>query len=93
MTDVIYFKPASSQPHHIMKAAEWLTSLGKFPDKTKAYNYLISIEDHDQKTFKHLMSEYQRVHSFKAGYLVYKDDSNAFRSATGRYGEAPHMYY
>ena len=93
MAETVYFKPASSQPYHIMKAATWLTALGKFNNKIQAYNYLVELEDKDRFTFKYLMSEYHRVHSFKAGYLVYRDDSNAFRSAIGPYGEESHMYY
>ena len=89
----IYFRPAASQPYHVKKAAEWLTRLGKFKDVNAGYDYLIQAESKDLATFRYLMSEYQRVHSFKTGYLVYTSDVNAFRSATGPYGEELHMYY
>ena len=93
MSETIYFKPASPQPYHIMKAAEWLARIKKVKDFNTGYSYLVNLEKSDQKTFKYLMSEYHRVHSFKAGYLVQTSDVNAFRSATGPYGEELHMYY
>ncbi len=92
MENTIYLRPSGAQPYHIMKAAEWLTRLGKVKNKNDGYKQLVALEIDDISTFKNIMSRYHKATSFKTGYLVYTDDSHAFRSAVGPYGEEPHMY-
>ncbi len=89
----IYFRPAASQPYHLVRAAKWLVRIGKFKDCVSAYNFLIDLEIHRPDLFRHYLSEYHRVHTFKTGYLVQTDDTRAFRSAVGPYGADTHMYY
>ena len=88
----IFFRPANSQPYVIAQCANWLYSLGRATSPTNAYNYLVWLENHNPAMFRHFISEYHRTHTFKTGYLVYENDHNAFRSATGQYGEDSHMY-
>ncbi len=93
MSDTIYFRPASAQPYHIARAACWLAKIGYFKTATQAYDTLVNYEIHRPDKFRYLMSEYNRVHTFKTGYLVQTQDTNAFRSPVGPYGEDSHMYY
>lgn len=93
MSSSIYFRPASAQPYHMIRAAHWLTRIGKFQNYVQAYNMLVSLEIHRPDLFRHYIDEYHRIHSFKAGYLVQTSDVKAFRSAVGPYGEEAHMSY
>ncbi len=88
----IFLRPANSQPYVIKKCANWLHSLGKAKSAEDAFRYLIWLEVHNPATFRYLVSEYHRTHTFKTGYLVEPDHSKSFRSSKGSYGEEAHMY-
>jgi hypothetical protein len=90
----IYFRPTSAQPYHIVRAAQWLTQLGKFADWQTGYSYLVELETRRPDLFRFYINEYVKATSFRVGYLVDTQcDDKSFRSATGAYGEEPHMYY
>ena len=94
MSDSIYFRPAAAQPYHLIRASYWLVRIKKFRTVADAYNFLTDLEIHRPDLFRYYMSEYHRIHTFKTGYLTEsRDDSKAFRSAVGPYGEDTHMYY
>lgn len=89
----IYFRPATAQPYHILRAAKWLTRLGHFKDSDTAYNFLQQAENTNLVVFRRILNQYYDAHQLVAGYLVKTDDSAAFRSARGPYGNEDHMYY
>lgn len=98
MSDAIHFHSNASQPYHTYRAAVWLTRLGYYKTVEDAVDALISMELYNHHYFKHIMSEYHKVHKFVVGYL--KNDKsknvsyireNDFRSARGQYGSQPHM--
>jgi hypothetical protein len=90
----IFLRPTNSQPYVIKKCSDWLYSKGYYKSPIDAYNHLIWLEDNEPSSFRHMISEYHRTHTFVTGYLIdNSDDSKAFRSSIGPYGEDNHMYF
>ncbi len=88
----IFFRPTNSQPYVIVKCAMWLYSIGRSRNVKNTYRYLVWLENHHPAKFKQIISEYHRASTFVTGYLTDNDDSTAFRSSTGLYGDEDHMY-
>jgi hypothetical protein len=103
----VYFGPPRSQPYHVLRAGQWLASIGKFQTADQATEFLYDLESTKPQLFKYYMSEYHRINSFQVGYLkaANTDQSKnkpkcgyAYGISRGQrgsapYGEESHMWY
>jgi hypothetical protein len=88
-----YFSPTNIQPYHLMKCAEWMTSVGYFSNKADAFRYLCFLSENNTPKLLNYFDKYTEATKIITGYVnVCKTDKLSFISSSGPYGE-PHMNY
>jgi hypothetical protein len=87
----IFHRPLQVPPYQISMCAKWLVNKNKFTNHSEALDYLIDLEITDPVSFRYLMSEYYRIHDYKAYYHVLNRNVNTYKTKQSEYGNESHI--